>query len=100
MGAMIIRSRRPISFGWNDIDKTHPHMCRLHIHKKQHAEHNAINKARHKHDIKGATMVVYGENREGSCLAKPCEYCQEILKDYGIKKVIYSTPEGYDVMYL
>ena len=69
-------------------------------HKKLHAELSAINRCKHKHDLSKATMIIYGENKSGRCLAKPCKYCEQIIKSFNIKKVIYSTKESFDEFYL
>ena len=40
-------------------------------------------------------MVVYREDGDGNpVLAKPCENCQTIMKEFGIKKVYYSIPDS------
>lgn len=88
-----------ISFGWNNIDKTHPMMNVHHEHKKLHAELCAINRCKHKHDLSKAVLFVYGENSKGQCVSKPCQYCEEIIKEFGIKKVVYSTYEGFEEIY-
>lgn len=98
--AAIFIKGKPISFGWNDIEKTHPIMSNLNEHKKLHAELCAINRCKHKHDLSKATLVVYGENTHGQCTSKPCQYCQEIIKSFGIKKVVFSTYEGFKTFIL
>lgn len=54
-----------------------------------HAETHAILKAKKQGmDLKGATLYVY---REGGLNSKPCPDCQRIIKQHGIKKVIYTN---------
>lgn len=97
ISSVIIINGKPIEFGWNDIDKTHPSMGL----KRLHAELSAINRCKHKVDLSKATIVVYGENKFGDrILAKPCSCCQKHLKDAGIKKAVFSTPNGYGVLKL
>ena len=69
--------------------------------KRLHAELSAINRCKHKFDLSKATIVVYGENKFGEqILAKPCSCCQKHLKEAGIKKAYFSTPNGYSSMSL
>ena len=94
--AVILINKRLISVGWNDTNKSHPEMSQLNCHKKLHAELMAINKVKHKHDLSKAQMVVYAETKAGlKVLGKPCPYCHELIKRYGIKDVIYSSHEGH-----
>lgn len=45
--------------------------------------------------FKNITIVVYRELANGSlACAKPCTICKNIMLNFGIKKVIYSTPDG------
>lgn len=97
--AMILINRKLIAVGWNDTNKTHPEMFELNCHKKLHAELMAINKVKHKHDLSKAQMVIYAQTKAGNqVLGKPCPYCYELIKKYGIKDVIYSSHEGYGRM--
>ena len=45
--------------------------------------------------FKKITIIVYRETSDG-CLAcaKPCTVCKNIMLNFGVKKVIYSTPDG------
>ena len=48
----------------------------------------------------GATIYVVRINQEGEFrLSKPCPMCHEALKHCGIKKVVYSTNNGFAEMY-
>ena len=45
--------------------------------------------------FKNITIIVYRETADGNlACAKPCSVCKEIMLNFGIKKVIYSTPDG------
>lgn len=45
--------------------------------------------------FKNITIVVYRELANGSlACAKPCTICKNIMLNFGVKKVIYSTPDG------
>ena len=65
-----------------------------------HAELGAIlNVERSK--TEGSTVYVVRVNKKGEKrLSKPCHMCQSALQYCGIKKVIYSTNEGYEIIKL
>ncbi len=85
MAALIYQGRRLISAAVN-ILKSHPDhlvyypewVCSI------HAEHSAIIKARS--SIKGGTVYV---GRHEGVNSKPCEGCTNVMRDYGIKDVVY-----------
>lgn len=69
----------------------------------RHAEENALEKYRSKigfRDRKAVSprklrMIVIRINAKGELVnSKPCSNCVKIMKEYGIRKVTYSTPEG------
>lgn len=95
VGAVAVRKGKVVSIGRNWPYKTHPMMKKYHEHKTIHAEADcAIGIDREL--LSGATIYVYRELRDGSlALAKPCEVCSMILKDLNIKRVFYTTPNGF-----
>lgn len=96
IGAMIMQKNMPLSVGFNMQKKTHPKMKQYHEHKTVHAELAAILKVRHKHNLKGATMVVFRQTKDGKLAnSRPCDCCQQILKEYGFKKIIYTINDGW-----
>lgn len=96
LSALILYKGRPLSFGVNDQYKTDPKIKKYTDVKKTHAEMSAIFRIKSKSILKACTMVVYREDKMGNiALAKPCAVCECMIKDYGIKKVIYSTPNGW-----
>lgn len=57
-----------------------------------HAESDAIRSAIAKGiDPSGKTLFVYRKNCR---LSKPCKYCERMIREFGIKKVIYSKDPG------
>lgn len=97
--------RRVIGTGVNDYNKSHP-LMKLYALKakescakiKKHAELSAIlaagNKAVH-------SMLVQRFDSFGNpALAKPCPTCQLMLKDFGLKYVEYTSPEGILILEL
>lgn len=94
---LIPRVGNEIFVGTNKMDKTHggsPHPW-----KSIHAEFDAIlkvgrgYKARKK--IEGCDIYIYRETSYGQALAKPCPVCFEMLKDYNVKNIFYSAPDGF-----
>jgi tRNA(Arg) A34 adenosine deaminase TadA len=50
-----------------------------------------------RHLIQGCTMYVYREGKD-KCLkiCKPCKTCMALMKEYGVKKVYYTTNNGVE----
>lgn len=97
MGAVIV-NKKPISVGCN-LMKTHPKYANgkettLSI----HAEVKAILSCPRR-QLTGAEIHVFRANRDGStALAKPCENCLAVLEEVGIKRVYFTTQDGYERM--
>jgi deoxycytidylate deaminase len=85
--------------GVNDYNKSHP-LMKLYALKageselkiKKHAELAAILAAGNK-DIHRIFVQRFTEDGEYA-LAMPCKTCQTMIKDFGIKVVEFTTPEG------
>jgi len=100
VGAVLLRGRKIVSLATNLEDKSHPFQAMLAekvgMEKKifLHAEINALIKARESAD----TIIIARVG--GQCgtklrLAKPCAICSFAIKQSSIKKVIYSTNQGF-----
>lgn len=90
VGAVLVHRNKIVSRGYNVVYSTgRKNMDSL------HAEVAAIKKAdKNKH--KGGTIIVGRRNRRGElALAKPCKYCEAYMKKMGIKKVWYSSDDGW-----
>jgi deoxycytidylate deaminase len=90
VGAVIANSR-PIARGFNKI-KSHTKYANPNIHKKIsiHAEVDCLIDASAR---RGDTIYVYREDKYGwPAMARPCEDCLVRLKEYGIRKILYSIP--------
>jgi deoxycytidylate deaminase len=97
VSAIILYKGRPLSFGYNNQTKTHPKIKKYSEVKTMHAEMAALFRMKDTSILKNCSIVVYREDRMGNAaLAKPCDVCQAILKDYGIKEITYSTPDGWE----
>lgn len=92
IGSVIARGRKIMGLGANDVVKTHPKSNSPHGHI--HAELSAMLNARA--DITGATLYVFrAGNKEAPLLAKPCKHCQALIKQSGLKFVVYSNYGGF-----
>lgn len=97
MGAVIV-NKKPVSVGCN-LMKTHPKYANgkettLSI----HAEVKAVLSCP-PNLLQGAKIWIYRESRAGMpMLAKPCENCLAVLEEVGIKRVYFTTQDGYERM--
>lgn len=47
-------------------------------------------------DASNGTLYIYRENMHGEIsLARPCLYCLSFLKEKNVRKIVYSTPDGF-----
>jgi len=60
-----------------------------HPNPKIHAEARLVRKLGKNAPVVFVARYSYGN--QGLAMAKPCPYCEAILKSYGVKQVIYST---------
>lgn len=92
--------------------KTHPFQTKfgknkdsIYLHAEIEAIKNALN-CMHPDDLKYATLYVQRVKRPGqhhndvwiNGMAKPCCGCMRCISTFGIKKVIYSTETGYEII--
>ncbi len=100
MAAAVTMRNRIISFGSNRM-KTHPMQKKYARNDHSlflHAEVNAIKNALRYiavDDLKKASLVVLRKKDAKRGLSKPCEGCMRAIAEFGIKKVFYTTEEGY-----
>ena len=103
IGAIIVYKKEILSAGVN-VKKSHPlqkkynHLrfeCQPEYHHYLHAEIRAILNA-DREDLSGASLYVFREDRKGNlALSRPCPACMEVIKNHGIKKIFYTTKDGY-----
>lgn len=93
-GAVVVKSGRVVGTGFNKF-KNHPLSVlpdQIKTHCSRHAEQVAIRQAG-KH-TKGAILYVARINNQGlDRNSKPCYVCAKLIKNSGIKKVIYTVEE-------
>lgn len=109
LGCVVVNNHHIISTGHNSASDAHGMQVRLN--KKffnmdsagyKHAEIDALLPLmRQKIDLSGATLYVYRKNGLNSlAMSRPCPRCMSIIKQCGIKKIKYTTPDGYAVEFL
>lgn len=97
LGAVIVSQGKIYAMGMNHQEKTHPYIFfnGEHFNRGIHAEISAIFKVKNKENLKGATMFVYRQTKNGDMAnARPCKMCYELIKKHGIKRIVYTTPFG------
>lgn len=91
----VVFDKNIIAKSWNS-NKTHPNLPGLI--DKLHAEMRVLKYLGN--DATGAYMVVVRGTKKKPLLAKPCYTCLERIKESGVKKVIYSTENGFEIIKL
>jgi dCMP deaminase len=100
-GAVIVNNDEIISTGYNGSPRGEVNCCDTGVCKRQniehgtnyelcrsvHAEMNAIISASRK-DMLGSTLYLYGEENGQLLIAVPCNICERLIKNAGIKEVI------------
>lgn len=98
VGASLKVKGKTISVGFNQRFKTHPLTRKYHETQTIHAELSCLVRCKvaKRRELFGATLYVYRELRNTGvpAMAKPCKTCTEILKLYGVKKIVYTTDGG------
>ena len=106
LGCVVVLGHRIISSGHNSKSRCHALQARL---DKEmfgcesfgpvHAEVAAlIPLIKKRIDLSRATIYVYREHKDGTpALAHPCSRCIGLIKQCGIKRIHYTTNNGYAV---
>ena len=90
-GAVIVKSGRVLGRGCNKDTNNPMRVSPEHIktHCSRHAEIEAIRDANW--NVDGAILYVARVNRQGQDRnSKPCKYCELVINETNIKKVIYT----------
>ena len=105
LGCVVVSNHHIISSGHNSATKCH--RLQAEIDKKYfkedchlgpiHAEMDAlIPLIKNKTFLANSTVYVYREHKDGNvAMARPCPRCFQLIKSCGIKKIKYTTEEGY-----
>lgn len=105
LGAVVVEGKHIVSTGYNS-NKTNPTQARYNSYRKinplyparVHAEVSALNSliGKKEVDFSRLKVFVYRELKDGTrAMARPCPSCMALMRDLGIKKIFYSTPEGF-----
>ena len=95
----ILRKNKIMSVGWNMSYKTHPLAARYNYkYSAIHSELNAILNFQLPYSTLCKYTILNIRLAKNGTIAnsKPCIPCQNLLNDYGLNSVIYSTNEGFD----
>lgn len=91
-GAVVVKGGRVLGTGWNR-DRNPPNIVdpdRIKQDCSYHAEEVAIREAGN--NLKGAVIYVARINKQGIDRdSQPCVKCSSLIKEAGIKKVIYTS---------
>jgi len=93
-GAIVVKKGRIIGRGYNKNTNNPKYVSEEHIKTgcSRHAEVEAMRNAQW--NVRGCTLYVARINRMGQIgNSKPCIYCQERIKNLGIKRIVYTTGE-------
>jgi deoxycytidylate deaminase len=97
-----------VTMGWNRR-KTHPRCSITSIRRKGiffhgiHAELSAILSLERGYALHGHDLWVYRRCTTRPGMARPCNYCWDVILDKGIRRVIFTTGEDsspYDLVRL
>lgn len=98
--AIVVKSNRILSvgfnrYGWSSIQNRKYNSKKI---CSVHAEVDALLKLANRDDAKGATIYVVRLNKlKQSAMSCPCEMCQVILCEHGVKKAVFSINENENV---
>lgn len=108
IGCVVVNKHRIISTGFNSSQRTHA--LQVELNRKRfsensdgmlHAEVSALLPVINKVDLTKATLYIYRENLKGEiAMCRPCKGCLSLIKACGIKKIYYTTPDGFAEEYL
>ena len=104
IGAVLYHKHTIIGSGHNSNTKTDIIQAKLDKKKygcessgKLHAESALLIPFLKRHiDLSGSELFIYRERKDHSLgMARPCSSCMKLIKQAGIKKIHYSTYDGY-----
>lgn len=96
LGAAIMVGKSVLGTGSNTIMKHHPISASINPQKTIHAEIAALIGCRYRKDLADAVVIVYREDKAGQpATARPCSVCREVLRQFGIKRMMYTTQNGF-----
>lgn len=81
--------------------KTHPLAARYgHLENRTHCEVSCLQQIKQNNHLNG-TLFIYRESHDGQRrMARCCNSCLQYVKDRGIRKIVYTTNNGYVIEHL
>ena len=109
LGCVVVSNHHIISSGHNSATKYH--RLQAELDKKyfgdnclgpMHAELDALLPLiKNKFDLSNSTIYVYREHKNGDyAIARPCPRCMQLIKSCGIRKMKYTTEDGFANEYI
>lgn len=104
IGCIIVNKHRIISSGCNSNTKCHPIQAKLDTKYlncdcsgKLHAEvASIIPLLKYKTNLSNAIIYTYRQYPDGStAMARPCVRCLQLIKQCGIRRIRYTTADGF-----
>lgn len=104
IGCVLVDKHRIISSGSNSNTKCHPiqanldkKMFKCECAGKLHAEvATIIPLLKYNPDLNRAILYTYRQHKDGTlAMARPCTRCMQFIKSVGIKRIRYTTNDGY-----
>ena len=105
LGCIIVKNHKIISSGHNSKSQTHGFQKRLDekffndgkSHGYKHAEIDALLPLiKNKCDLTSAILYIFRRDKNGKiAIARPCPRCMSIIKQQRIKRLEYTTNDGY-----
>lgn len=103
IGAIVVNKHRVISSGYNSFARRHKLQVKYNRERFDgpsagcvHAEMAALIPLINKEDLSRASLYVYRELQNGSFgMCRPCKACMALIKNLGIRKIYYTTYDGY-----
>ena len=100
LGCIIIKNGKVVCKNCNEIRSRLNNKNFVCIHAEINSIHNLLKYEKNPRKLKNYSILVLriGKDEDGNIVlrnAKPCKYCTESIKKYGLKKIIYSNEEGF-----
>jgi tRNA(Arg) A34 adenosine deaminase TadA len=95
MAAVFINGKQMV--GSFNSEKTHPISAKYRTPwSRSHAELKVLKQLRG--DLSSGVLYIYRHRASGEFgQARPCPGCMAYIRDRGVRKVVYTTPDGYAV---
>lgn len=94
LGCVIIKKDKILGLGYNKM-RTTPRSN--HPYRFTHAELDAIINTNNLEDLSGSDLYIFRQTKDGILANSfPCQYCQDLLREFKIKTVYYTDKNKYE----